>query len=83
MKATDHPIVGRRVLNVWRQCHEYAQEFRDSHKGTVMAIERGCNPIVYVRFDGRNFESPMCPGDLAFIDLWPQEGCRVNAEELA
>lgn len=76
MKATDHPIVGRRVLNVWRQ------QDGDSHQGTVTAVERGCNPLIYVRFDGRDFDVGLPCLDLAYVERWPRQGCRINEEEL-
>lgn len=82
MKTTDHPFVGRRVLNIWRQGCDESQAFRDAHKGVVTAVELGCNPSVYVRFDGRDYDAAMCSQDLAFEELWPNEGCRLNREEL-
>ena len=74
---TNHWLVGRRVLNIHRQSCDYSQEFRDAHKGTVLGVEEGCNAIIWVQFDGSGFHSPMIPSDLAFCELWPQEGCRV------
>ena len=76
----NHPLVGRRVLNVHRQSCDYSQEFRDAHKSTVIGVREGCNALVDVQFDGLEFPSLMCPSDLAYCELWPHEGCRVDLD---
>ena len=75
---TNHELVGRRVLNVHRQSCDYSQKCRDAYKGTVIGVEEGCNAVVWVKFDGLEFPSAMCPNDLAYCELWPQEGCLVG-----
>lgn len=72
-----HPLIGRRVLNVHRQGSDYSQASRDAHNGIIIKVEEGCNPVVHVQFDGLEFPSVMSPLDLAFCELWPSEGCRV------
>ncbi len=63
-------IIGARVLNVHRQ--------EGSHKGAhgTITIAEGC--LVKVRFDDRDYDAWMVPSDLAYVDLWPREGCRVS-----
>ena len=60
-------LIGRRVLNRWQE-----------HKrGVITAVEPGCNTLVRVRFDGRDYDAAMVPSDLAFEDTYPQEGSNV------
>lgn len=73
-----HPLIGKRVLNVHRQSCDYTQEFRDAHKGTITEVIEGCNPLVRVHFDSRDYGALMCPQDLAYVDIWPKEGGRVQ-----
>ena len=68
---TNHPLVGRRVLNRWRQDCGSSQAYRDAHKGTVTGVYGGCNPLVEVQFDGLEFASSMVVRDLAFCETWP------------
>lgn len=77
IEQSEHPLVGQRVLNVHRQSCDMPQSFRDAHKGVITSVLEGCNPLVVVQFDGLEFPSTMVPNDLAFCELWPQEGCRV------
>lgn len=79
MKRED--LIGKRVLNVHRQSCDLPREYRGAHKGTVLDVEQGCNGLVKVQFDGREFPAWMVKADLAFCDKWPGEGCRVTWEE--
>lgn len=74
---TANALVKRRVLNVHRQRSDYSQAQRDAHKGVIVGILPGCNPLVRVLFDGRTDSCWMVQADLAFEELWPNEGCRV------
>jgi hypothetical protein len=65
------PNIGDRVLNRHRQSCDLPQHIRDSHRGTVTEVIPGCNPLVRVRFDGRDHASIMAPQDLAYCDTWP------------
>lgn len=78
-----NPIVSRRVLGVHHQDFDLPQKYRDAYKGTVIGVYEGCNPTVVVQFDGSEWVSHMAPQDLAFIELWPQEGCRININALS
>ena len=71
---TNHPLVGRRVLNVHRQDTRNPE----AHRGKIEGIYEGCNALVAVKFDGSEFPSILPPNDLAFCELWPREGCRVS-----
>lgn len=62
------PVIGRRVLNRWQ----------DSRHGVITSVEPGCNILVRVRFDGRDFDVALPPGDLAFEDGYPGEGSNVS-----
>jgi len=79
MKRED--LIGKRVLNVHRQSCDLPRAYRDAYRGTILDVEQGCNALVKVQFDGLEFESWMCPSDLALCDLWPNEGCRVALED--
>lgn len=61
-------IIGRRVLNRWQ----------DHNRGVIVAVEPGCNSLVRVRFDGRDYDVAMVPSDLAFEGTYPQEGSNVS-----
>jgi hypothetical protein len=75
---TDNPLIGRRVLNIHRQDFDMPQSYRDSYKGTVVGVLEGCNTVVVVQFDGGVHISHVAVQDLAFCELWPNDGCRVN-----
>ena len=61
-------IIGRRVLIRWQE----------HIRGVIVAVEPGCNRLVRVRFDGRDYDAAMVPSDLAFEDTYPQEGSNVG-----
>lgn len=64
-------IVGRRVVPVHR-------DDPLSDPGTIVGVLEGVNALVRVEFDARRGSpSIMVPGDLAFLELYPREGCRV------
>ncbi len=65
--ATSNTLIGRRVLNRWQ----------DHNHGVITAIEPGCNSLVRVRFDGRDYDVALVPSDLAFEDLYPRDGSNV------
>lgn len=69
-------LIGRKVINKWRDLGS------DGYKGTIVAVDAGCNPTVWVKFDGRNFRSPMCANDLAFYGQYPRAGCQVVVDQL-
>ena len=62
------PIIGRRVLNRWQ----------DGKHGVITAVEPGCNTLVRVRYDGRDFDVALPASDLAFEDVYPREGSNVS-----
>lgn len=66
--ANATPVIGRRVLNRWQ----------DSRHGVITSVEPGCNTLVRVRFDGRDFDVALPASDLAFEDAYPGEGSSVN-----
>ena len=41
--------------------------------GTIVAIDRGCNPTIWVKYDGREFRSPMAPTDICREDWLRKE----------
>lgn len=61
------PVIGRRVLNRWQ----------GNNRGVIVAVEPGCNTLVRVRFDGRDFDVALPASDLAFEDVYPGEGSNV------
>lgn len=61
-------IPGRRVLNRWQ----------GNSRGVLVAVEPGCNTLVRVRFDGRDFDVALPASDLAFEDVYPGEGSNVS-----
>ena len=61
-------LLGRRVLNRWRE----------SLHGTITAVEQGCNPLVRVLFDGRDFDVALPASDLAFENGGPHDGGNVS-----
>lgn len=63
-----HPLIGRRVLRV----------YSPTETGVITKVHAGCNALVEVRFDGRDRDHFMVPNDLAFVELWPGENCRVE-----
>ena len=75
---TNHCLVGHRVLNVHRQSCDLPKSIRDASKGVVVGVDEGCNATIWVQFDGNEFLSAMCQQDLAYCDLWPGDGCRVD-----
>ena len=75
---TNHWLVGHRVLNVHRQSCDLSQEIRNAYIGTVIGVDEGCNAVIWVQFDGCEFLSAMCQQDLAYCDLWPGYGSRVD-----
>lgn len=84
MRQQEHALVGRRVLNKWRQSCDLSKAYQDDYRGTVVAVSQGCNPVIWVLFDGRSYWSAQAPQDLAFCELWPREGSEVifNLENL-
>lgn len=68
MNASDF-APGDRVLNRHRQSCDHTQEYRDAHKGEVLATEDGVNGGVTVQFDGLEFTSFMVPDDLRHVPL--------------
>lgn len=66
------PTIGDRVLNRHRQLCDRPQH------GTVTEVIPGCNPLVRVQFDSREFPSLMAPQDLARCDAWPAPESRIN-----
>ncbi len=66
-----NPLIGRRVLNVHRQLCDACEESRLAYHGTVLDVEEGPNPVIWVQFDGLEFKSAQSPQDLAFTDTWP------------
>lgn len=66
-----NPLIGRRVLNVHRQLCDACEESRLAYHGTVLEVEEGPNPVIWVQFDGLEFKSAQSPQDLAFVELWP------------
>lgn len=63
MEARDFEV-GQRVMNRHRQSCDSSQAFRDEHKGVVVSLQDGCNGLVEVLFDSRDFTSDMVPDDL-------------------
>lgn len=61
-------IIGRRVLNRRQDCRH----------GVITAVEPGCNTLVRVLFDGRDFDVALPPSDLAFEDVYPSDGSNVS-----
>lgn len=59
--------VGTRVRNRHYQSCDYSAEYRASYNGTVTKIEYGCNPVVWVKFDGLEFETCLPLQDLELI----------------
>ncbi len=76
--SMSHPLVGRRVLNVHRQGHDTPKEVRDANNGVIVGVLKGVNALILVKFDGYERPSYIVPNDLAFSELWPQDGCRVE-----
>lgn len=67
----NNPLIGKRVLNVHRQSNNVSAEERLKYHGTVLEVEEGPNPVVWVQFDGLESKSALPPQDLAFADTWP------------
>lgn len=58
--------VNDRVANRFRRDWLTA-ELNPASFGTVTRIEEGVNALVYVRVDGRDFDTPFVPTDLVKI----------------
>jgi len=66
-----NPLIGERVLNVHRQACDICQADRLAYHGTVLEVEEGPSPVIWVQFDGLMFRSAQTPQDLAFVNTWP------------
>lgn len=67
-------------MNKWREDCDTPEHIRRQNRGTITGVLKGCNPLVYVKFDQRTISVGMVQRDLKFVDT--KQDVDIEAAEL-